>query len=98
MAASSVALKVYFVDSETQALEFACLLPKGPATIATFISLSLAGWRMKTVQGHPTSRKSCHVSVTKAATWESPLIPCLQRVLGLGRRYLESPSEERLVL
>lgn len=83
MAASTVALKVYFVDSETQALEFC---------------LNLAGWRMKTVQGRPTSRKSCHVSVTKAATWESPLTPCLQRVLGLGRRYLESPSEERLVL
>lgn len=33
-------------------------------------------------------------SETQAATWESPLIPCLQRVLGLGRRYLESPSED----
>lgn len=33
-------------------------------------------------------------SETQVATWESPLIPCLQRVLGLGRRYLESPSED----
>lgn len=31
---------------------------------------------------------------TQVSTWDSPLIPCLQRVLDVGRRYLESPSEE----
>lgn len=33
-------------------------------------------------------------SESQVSTWDSPLLPCLQRVLDIGRGYLERPSED----
>ena len=73
-------LQVYYVDTETQAV----LWEFSSLPKLSCSRILFTTWSFKSLRA------------LQVSTWDSPLIPCLQRVLDVGRRYLESPSEEWL--
>merc|ERR1719163_2334405 len=72
-----------------------CILPAEEADFGWIAELGLqsplpTGWEACT---DPNTGYTYYANSTGASSWENPLVPALQRVVGIGRQYLQNKYE-----